>query len=472
MNSDTPTFAVVGAVNHGKSSVVSTLAEDDSVHVSAMPGETIEAQRFSLGDLFVFYDTPGFQNAPEAIDELRGATQVNDPLAVFREFIARHRDATEFDAERRLFAPIVEGAGVIYIVDGSRPALEINLAEMEILRFTGQPRLAIINRTSADDHVQDWKRRLGQHFNAVREFNAHAATFADRIDLLETLAGIEQSWKPKLTRAVQVLRAEWDSRLSDCVEIIVQMLVHCLTHTETQLLKSDAERARKLQAADLKGAFEKWISNREARAHRDIISLFRHRHVKTGASSDALFDSGIFSDETWRAFGLSGGQLVAAGAITGAAGGVVWDLVTAGHSIGIPTFVGTGIGAASAFILGKSRPEIDVKLPGGFGAWKLGGRSMKVGPYKADNFPWILLDRAFGVFGSVVNRSHARRDQATLDTAALQSAMTESGIATANWSGEERRTAQKIFARIRQDKITPEDRDTLRSLLLAKLVKG
>ena len=96
MSAGTPTFAIVGAVNHGKSSVVSTLAENDQVRISPMPGETVECRRFSLRDLFVFYDTPGFQNAPEVIAELQLAEHASDPLLTFRDFIARHRGAPEF----------------------------------------------------------------------------------------------------------------------------------------------------------------------------------------------------------------------------------------------------------------------------------------------------------------------------------------------------------------------------------------
>ena len=70
MSEMVPTFAIVGAVNHGKSSVVSTLAENDQVRISSMPGETVACQRFWLRDLFAFYDTPGFQNAIEALREL------------------------------------------------------------------------------------------------------------------------------------------------------------------------------------------------------------------------------------------------------------------------------------------------------------------------------------------------------------------------------------------------------------------
>lgn len=111
-----PTFAIVGAVNHGKSSVVATLAEDDRVEVGSMPGTTVESQCFTLRDLFRFYDTPGFQNPIEALAELRSGIS-------FADFIARHRGDADFEAECRLLQPIVEGAGVLYVVDGSEPVI-------------------------------------------------------------------------------------------------------------------------------------------------------------------------------------------------------------------------------------------------------------------------------------------------------------------------------------------------------------
>ena len=43
-----PEFAIVGHPNEGKSSVVSTLAEDDSVRISPTPGETIRCQTFPV----------------------------------------------------------------------------------------------------------------------------------------------------------------------------------------------------------------------------------------------------------------------------------------------------------------------------------------------------------------------------------------------------------------------------------------
>ena len=39
-----PVFAIVGHPNKGKSSLVSTLARDDSVHIGAEPGTTTRAR--------------------------------------------------------------------------------------------------------------------------------------------------------------------------------------------------------------------------------------------------------------------------------------------------------------------------------------------------------------------------------------------------------------------------------------------
>jgi uncharacterized protein DUF3482/50S ribosome-binding GTPase len=473
MNDRTPTFAVVGAVNHGKSSVVSTLAENDQVRISRMPGETVECQRFWLRDLFVFYDTPGFQNAFEALAELQPAAQAKEPLQLFRDFIARHRGGGEFEAERRLFTPIMEGAGIIYVVDGSRPLRDIHAAEMEILRLTGQPRLAIINRTGADDHVQEWKRRLALHFNAIREFDAHRATFADRIELLETLAGIEQTWKPKLSQAVNVLREEWDARIGDCAEVVVEMLIDCLTHRESAAVTSRLAARREALASELKERFAKTVTAREARAHAAIIKLFAHNLVRAEAPAEQLFDAGLFSDETWRAFGLSETQLVAAGTVAGAAAGAAVDAATIGHTLLAGSAIGAAVGAAGAFAFGKRRPELNVKLP-----WKMpglprtlqfGGNQVRVGPYRAVNFPWILLDRAIGTFCYVINRAHARRDLATIDSTRLKKAMEDSGIASARWDASKRKECERSFTAIRRGKFTTDDRRRLRDLLRARL---
>ncbi len=475
MTSDAvPTFAIVGAVNHGKSSVVSTLAENDQVRISSMPGETVTCQKFWLRDLFAFYDTPGFQNAIEALRELEPAAMASEPLKVFRSFLARHQGQPDFEAECRLLAPMIEeDAGIIYVVDGSEPLLEIHIAEMEILRLTGQPRLAIINRTKAEDHLVEWRRRLGLHFNAVREFNAHYASFSDRVELLETLAGIEQRWKPRLMDAVAIFREEWEKRLDDCADIIFDLLTDALTHYETAPGSELASRRRAV-GEKLKGQFMQAVSQREARSHKELILLFEHHRVKPGHAIDQVIDAGLFSEETWRLFGLTERQLVVAGTIGGAAAGALFDLATAGHSIGLPTVLGAAGGAVGTFLMGKKRPELKAKLPRSFPLApgkhvQLGGSTISVGPCRAVNFPWILLDRAIGVFCYLINRTHARRDEATLGASQLKAVLENYNASSSHWSDEKRKACERIFEAIRRNKSTAAQRDELRALIRERL---
>ena len=479
MSADIPAFAIVGAVNHGKSSVVSALAENDAVRVSPVPGETVECERFALRDLFVFYDTPGFQNAREALRELRGAAAHADPLEAFRDFVARHRDDPAFEAECRLFAPVLEGAGLVYVVDGSRPLLDIHLAEMELLRLTGAPRLAIINRTGADDHVAAWKRRLGQHFNAVREFDAHRASFADRIELLETLAGIEQHWKPRLAQAVALLQEDWAARLDDAAAIIVELLAACLTHRETAPQPVGGAEAVAAAGEALRERYRNAITSLEAAAHERLIALFSHHLVSAGREPGPLFAEDLFSEATWQFLGLEPRQLVTAGMAAGAAVGAAADAVTLGHTLLAGTAIGAAIGGVGAFALGRRRPEIGIAGAGehlpaplrhAVGRLRLAGGSLTVGPYAALNFPWILLDRALATLAYVTHRSHARRDRVELTASRLVAALAAEGLAVSRWSQDDRREADRVFARWRRQRDDGADDDeTLRAIVRSHL---
>ncbi|MCX7408537.1 MAG: DUF3482 domain-containing protein [Planctomycetales bacterium] len=396
---------------------------------------------------------------------------------MFRDFIKRHRGQPEFADECELLQPIVDGAGVVYVVDGSKKLVKFHVAEMEILRLSGQPRLAIINRTSHDDFIQDWKQMLGSHFNAVREFNAHHATFADRLELLDTLASIEQSWKPKLKRAVTIFTEQQDKRHGESAEIIVDLLINALQHRETVSADADLKSRREQIGEELKQRFVKALSDREARAHQQIIELFRHRRVKTESTGELLFDAELFSEDTWRAFGLNEKQLIKAGAIGGAAVGASADLLTAGHTLLVGTLIGGAIGATGGYLLGKKRPELKVNIPMsgllekiGLGQkLDFGGRAMSVGPYTAGNFPWILLDRAFGTFFYVINRAHAQQDNVTISSAEVKAKLEAAGISAACWDDAKRKECEKVFAVIRKNKIGPEHREALCKIIRERL---
>jgi hypothetical protein len=319
--------------------------------------------------------------------------------------------------------------------------------------------------------VADWKRRLGLHFNAVREFNAHAASFADRIELLETLAGIELAWKPKLTSAVRLLREEWEARLDDCAELLVALLIDCLGRRESEPPRSELPEARARQAGDLRARFLRELGRREARTHTGIIRLFGHRLVRAGEPVVAAVTADLFGEETWKLGGLNDRQLVAAGALVGGATGAGLDVLTVGHTLLAGTLVGGAVGASVAWLTGKKRPEIKVRVPGLGARLHVGGVELTAGPLTAVNFPWILLDRAIGTLAYAANRAHARRDEVALDAGRLQSVLEEQRIACKDWPDTVRRACEKLFVEVRRDRLKPEQRAELKRLLRAQLAQ-
>ena len=98
-------------------------------------------------------------------------------------------------------------------VDGSRPVRDDDLAEMEILRLTGRPRMAIINsKTQGKDYASDWKSEFRKHFNAIRVFNSNTANFTERIGMLESLKSIDQEWESVLSRVILAFKQDWLKR--------------------------------------------------------------------------------------------------------------------------------------------------------------------------------------------------------------------------------------------------------------------
>lgn len=179
-----PVFAVIGHPNEGKSSVVATLVENDRIRISPVPGETVRAQEYPViidGEpCIVFVDTPGFQNPVQTLGWMRKHPMPEGKMV--EAFLREHADDPGLEHERELLTPLTRGAGLIYVADASRPLRQVDLAEMEILRLTGCPRMAILNcKTGEEGFLEEWKNALRRHFNAVRMFNALAATFAERL---------------------------------------------------------------------------------------------------------------------------------------------------------------------------------------------------------------------------------------------------------------------------------------------------
>ena len=415
-----PTFAVVGHPNKGKSSIVATLAEDDRLAIGPTPGTTrrAHAHTFSIDDRpqYVLVDTPGFQRAGAVLQWLEDrATTASARPALVAEFVSTHRNDPRFHDECELLQPIVDGAGILYVVDGSKPYGAEYELEMQILQWTGRPRMALINLIGEEDHQAEWRQALDQYFSLVRVFDAVAADFDTRVSLLEVFGELDPSWRGPLDHAVAALIEERRQRRRRSATEIAGCLMECLTLMEKTPVGDD-EPLAPVQARLLEN-LQRRLRKREARCREAVQSFYRHQSLPREESSQPLLDTDLFQESGWELFGLSRQRLLITGALTGALAGGGIDVLLGGASLALGAGIGALLGGAGAWFGGSELARIRVL------GEALGGRVVQVGPVKAPNFPWVLLGRAWLHHQLVAERNHAYRAAITLAVQGEQNLM-------------------------------------------------
>jgi hypothetical protein len=425
-----PSFALIGAVNHGKSSVAATLAEDDEIGISDVPGQTVVSQRFECrGVGLELWDTPGFQDPRGMLAEIKSAAEAaSNPLDVFRDFAGRHEATGAFHAERQMLRPLLDGACILYVIDPSRPPLKSHAAEMELLRLMGLPRLAIINPTASPEHEREWRAKLGQQFGVTHQFNAHKGGGAHRAALLRTMATVVDEWRGELLAAAHKVETEWAARLEDAAQIMVEMLASSVTHARTAAIAPGEYKDEVVQKE--KETFLLDLCRHEMAAQAKLRGLFRHQRVAIAGTERLPVGDDLFSEETWKVLGLSWQTLVAGGTLAGGAtgaglGSLLEPLAPTGIATAAGAAIGASFGAVTAVVGGKSVAQPAV-VEGGdagtaksivarfrrktFSAMTGTGTRITVGPLKSGNFPYILLDRAIAVVWYLASRGHAMQE--------------------------------------------------------------
>jgi Domain of unknown function (DUF3482)/50S ribosome-binding GTPase len=436
-------FAIVGHPNEGKSSVVSTLAEDDTVPVGPIPGETRTCNTYPViidGRVVVeFIDTPGFQNPRHTLAwlEEHGDSDEN-AIRAFREV---HRAVPAYQHENQLLQPIEAGAGIIYVVDGSRPLRKDDLAEMEILRRTSRPRLAIINsKEHGEEYLDQWKTAFRKHFNSVRIFNAHHANYAERMALLETLKSIDQDWQPAMEQVIRAFRDDWERRVASTANLIGELLETSIGHA---VLADCGEANDKEGEERLKARYRKELEEMERRFHQRIRKLFKHNIFQYEPPAQSALQQNLFSERVWKVLGLDRTQLMWAAALAGGTGGAGLDVLFAGISAGVFTASGALLGALGAYFGGERLAKVKAPGPRLLGldlSPRLGRTQLKIGPLHNLQFFFVLLDRALIFYSYVINWAHGRRDRIPDEEAEERN----EGY-TAAWPDEPRRSATRYF---------------------------
>ena len=468
-NQPIPTFAIMGHPNAGKSSVVATLTENDRIEIDQRAGTTTRSDHYPVvidGETIIeFIDTPGFQN-PSAILEWFQTHHHERDLA--GAFIAAHRQERNFAHDCALLEPVAAGAGIIFVVDGSKRIKEKDRTEMELLRLTGRPRMVILNNLSNNDrYISAWQDALSKCFNSVRAFNAHRATYDERIKLLNALKSIDQRWEARLAATIEAFQRDWERRIDLTVTTIIELLLAALAFRVTRVVRvSDlrgGKRDREAIQQELRNAFQDGLREVEIKAQHEIRAHFRHHfwHLPP----DSLLQKDLFSDEVGQALGLKRTQIVVAGMAAGATAGVGVDLSLGLATLGAAALVGATTGGLIGAFGGAALAKFDIQRT-------LGVERFSLGPVTNPQFAFILLDRILLYSARAMNWSHGRKaaDEQARNKVADKAVAQKRGF-TEELTSQQHQLLAKYFAAARKGQRVDKYEDDCRQIL-ANLLRG
>lgn len=407
-------FAVVGHPNKGKSSIVSTLARDDSILISQQSGTTTDSGHYKIDTGhagFELIDTPGFQRPKKVLYWLnQNAISADKRIAAVEKFVNDQDCKSRFPDEVKLLTPLVNGAAILYVVDGSRPYGVEYEAEMEILRWTGRPSMALINPIENDHHIKSWQNALGQFFKIVRVFNPMQADFTKQLALLEAFSYLEPNWKETLEQVIRDLKSQQGAIVTQSSSILSELLIDLCGYQTQQKVLTEIQ-AQALQPV-LSKQYNHWMRAREKKAFDDLCQLFAHQQCRL-QSEDINLPPDLFDSEQWYAWGLNRKQLAVVSAMTGAAAGAAIDVAVAGHSFMLGAIGGGVLGFTSAWLgADKLTTTKLVGLP-------LGGYQACQGPIKSKNFPYVIIGRFLHLYEQLRSKNHADRSSIVMSESGL-----------------------------------------------------
>jgi hypothetical protein len=435
-----PIFAVVGHPNKGKSSIVATLTHDDSVAISAQSGTTEVSEKLTLslgGASYTLIDTPGFQRPTRVLTwlELHAESAERRQSAV-QKFVEDLECQQNFPDEVQLLTPIVNGAAILYVVDGSRPYGPEYETEMEILRWTGQPSMALINPIENESHIDSWARALGQYFMVVKVFNPLQADFDKQLAILEAFSHLKDEWQTPIEILISESRKNRADQQIKSIAMLANLLTDLCSYQVSQLVLSK-HQAELLQST-MESRYFLSMKQTEAKAFDDLKRIYAYRHLDSEIS-DLSIGEDLFDTEKWIIWGLNRKQLALAATMAGAAAGAIVDAGFAGQSFLLGAIGGGLVAGGSAWFGADRLAEYKIKgLP-------IGGYEVRQGPIQNRNFPYVVLGRYLSVAQGLQDRNHARRDVLQIEEGELAAQLEK-------LTGSQNRALHTAFGRLSRQK--------------------
>ncbi len=452
-----PMFAVVGHPNKGKSSIVAALVRNDRIDISPRSGTTTRSEGWEFcneGGCYRLVDTPGFQRPHAVLEWLRAhASSAEQRAAAVAAFVDDPDCRARFPDETALLRPIVAGAAILYVVDGSRPYSPEYEAEMEILRWSGQPSMGLINPIEGHAHVKDWEQALDQFFRLTRVFNPMQLQAETQARLLSAFAHLKPAWNERLEAIARAIEQEPMKRLAEAAQSLALWLDEACS---LKICRNLIDRSLIPAAqAELEQTYPRRLAEAEQQAFDQLLKLYRY-HNSALESTPLEMPGDLLDREQWQLWGLDRRQLLTAAVGAGAGAGAVIDVGLLGHSLMLGTLVGgvvgglTGLGSAW---FGISKLE-QTRLS------SLAGSRWKVcaGPARDRNLPFVLIARYGWLLRQLEHRTHAWRSPIHLQPGDWKQYLERLGDG-------ERKALMRACDRLSRQKTVDDLADTLLPLL-------
>ncbi len=342
-------ITVAGHANHGKTSIVRTLTEDERFgQVDDRAGVTkrVTEREISLaGKTFLrIFDTPGFQHAGDALDQCGD----DAPIETILEHFRTHDDQDEFLLLQRCRDSDV----ILYVIDVSQAPTEDFKDEFRLLARSKVPVIPLMNflQAGSPKHREAWVDFLQRHnYHDFTPYDAHIR-YDDAEELL--LDRIRLKLRDPAQSAflrwwITYRHAQVEKRVSRCASILAAMLLDVAAYRERRSGLGADQRAD--VQAEMTAQFQDTVREREAATARQLVYTFEfdpsrlHGQVDP-TEADSVWSTDLFGPEVRRHFRIG----AIGGALGGATVGGMLDVVTAGSTL----LVGSMLGAASGAVLG------------------------------------------------------------------------------------------------------------------------
>lgn len=353
-------IVVVGHTNHGKTSMIRTLAKD------AKFGDVVDGPRTTTGvhckrinirkrPLIEVYDTPGFENLDDLLFDIRSATGTDRQPGI-DELLAHLNQKPDVDSTMiRNTLEIVRSCHiVVYIIDVREPVSTCYRDEIECLQRSGRPLVVAFNfsKTKQSDMLPwvEYLRDIGVH--TFGEYDAHTRTREDEDEFYENIKVLmfEPLYREFLDSWIGFRRREAEEAIANCVDEICEMAASAaaIEVVRTKVEKGLIRETRDQLKADL-----------EAAVHAQKVDCLK-----------AIVDAFDFSwdDLTDEADDIEGADMVTrfnvfdasrirrnstlAGAASGATLGGVIDAFVGGASFGAGAAIGGVFGTVTGYFAG------------------------------------------------------------------------------------------------------------------------